>query len=235
MTEKVLLAWSGGKDSSLALHEIDRTDAYRVSALLTTVTEDYDRISMHGVRRQLLEVQARSLGYSLEVVLIPKGCTNEEYESAMREVLERWSGQGVTGVVFGDIYLEDVRVYRERNLSRIGMKGVFPLWGSVTSDLVQRFIDLGFKAVVTCVDGEALSGEYVGRDYDQRFLEQLPEAVDPCGENGEFHTFVYDGPLFRERIDFTRGEIVLRENRFYYCDLLAHKRTGAGKPSAARS
>jgi uncharacterized protein (TIGR00290 family) len=233
MTERVLFAWSGGKDSSLALHEIHRTDAYRVSALLTTVAEDYDRISMHGVRRQLLEKQARSLGYPLEVVLIPKRCTNEEYEAAMQEVLERWSGQGVTGVVFGDVFLEDIRAYRERNLDRVGMKGIFPLWGSDSSELAQRFIGLGFKAVVTCVDSEALSGEYVGRDYDQQFLEELPEAVDPCGENGEFHTFVYDGPIFRERVDVARGEVVLRENRFYYCDLVAQERTQEGRLSAS--
>jgi uncharacterized protein (TIGR00290 family) len=235
MTERVLFAWSGGKDSSLALHEVHRADTYRVSALLTTITEDYGRISMHGVRRQLLEKQARSLGYPLEVVLIPKSCTNEEYEATMQGVLERWSGHGVTGVVFGDVFLEDIRAYRERNLSRIGMKGIFPLWGSDSSELAQRFIDLGFKAVVTCVDSQALSGEYVGRDYDQRFLEELPEAVDPCGENGEFHTFVYDGPIFRERVDVARGEIVVRENRFYYCDLVAQKRTQQGRPSASKN
>jgi uncharacterized protein (TIGR00290 family) len=233
MTERVLFAWSGGKDSSLALHEIHRTDAYRVTTLLTTVTEDYDRISMHGVRRQLLEKQAGSLGYPLEAVLIPKSCTNEEYEATMQGVLERWSGHGVTGVVFGDVFLEDIRAYRERNLSRIGMKGVFPLWRSDTSELAQRFINLGFKAVVTCVDSEVLSGEYVGRDYDKQFLEELPEAVDPCGENGEFHTFVYDGPIFQERVDVARGEIVLRENRFYYCDLVAQERTQEGGPSAS--
>jgi len=230
MTEKVLLAWSGGKDSSLALHEIRRTGAYRVSALLTTVTEGFDRISMHGVRRDLLEKQARSLGYPLEVVFIPKHCTNKDYESTMQGVLERWSGHGVKGVGFGDVFLEEIRTYRERNLSRIGMKGVFPLWGSDPGELAQRFINLGFKAVVTCVDSEMLSGEYVGRDYDHRFLEELPEEVDPGGENGEFHTFVYDGPIFREKINVARGEIVLRDNRFYYCDLVAEERRPDGGP-----
>jgi len=228
MTERVLLAWSGGKDSSLALHEIRRTEAYRVSALLTTVTEGFDRSSMHGVRRELLEKQARSLGYPLEVVFIPKHCTNEDYESAMQGVLERWCRRGVTGVGFGDVFLEEIRAYRERNLSRIGMKGVFPLWGSDTGELSQRFIDLGFKAVVTCVDGEVLSGAYVGRDYDRQFLEELPEEVDPGGENGEFHTFVYDGPIFRERVRVSRGRVVLRDHRFYYCDLVAEEGTREG-------
>jgi uncharacterized protein (TIGR00290 family) len=176
---------------------------------------------MHGVRRQLLEKQARSLGVPLEAVTIPKTCTNEEYEATMQRVLERWSGHGVTGVVFGDVFLEDIRAYRERNLGRIGMKGVFPIWGSDSGELAQRFIKLGFKAVVTCVDSEVLRVEFVGRDYDQQFLEELPRVVDPCGENGEFHTFVYDGPIFRERVNVARGEIVLRENRFYYCDLVA--------------
>jgi len=221
MTERVLFAWSGGKDSSLALHEIHRTGTYKVIALLTTVTEDYDRISMHGVRRQLLEKQARSLGYPLEIVLIPKSCTNEAYGAKMRRVLERYLGQGVTGVVFGDVFLEDVRTYRERNLKRVGMKGFFPLWKCDTGELARRFLNLGFKAIVTCVDSKAVSGEFVGRDYDKQFLRELPKAIDPCGENGEFHTFVYDGPIFRETVNVTRGEIVLRENRFYYCDLIA--------------
>ena len=226
MTERVLLAWSGGKDSSLALHELQRTGAYRVAALLTTVTEGYDRISMHGVRRQLLEKQAKSLGYPLGIVLIPRTCTDEEYGARMKRVLERWLRRGVTGVVFGDLFLEDVRAYRERNLGRVGMKGLFPLWKSDTRELARRFIDLGFKGIVTCVDSKALSGEFVGRDYDEQFLEELPAAIDPCGENGEFHTFVYDGPIFRERVDVIRGEIVLRDNRFYYCDLVVGRNGG---------
>jgi uncharacterized protein (TIGR00290 family) len=139
----------------------------------------------------------------------------------MQRVLERWLRQGVRGVVFGDVSLEDIRTYRERNLERAGMKGLFPLWGRDTDELAWRFINLGFKAVVTCVDGEALSEKFVGKDYDEQFLRDLPRAVDPCGENGEFHTFVYDGPTFPEGINVTRGETVLRENRFYYCDLVA--------------
>ncbi|MDY7040724.1 MAG: ATP-binding protein, partial [Chloroflexota bacterium] len=139
MTERVLLAWSGGKDSALALHEIHKTDACRVMALLTTVTEDFDRISMHGVRRQLLEKQARSLGYPLEIVFISEHCANEEYESKMQGVLKKWSQQGVTSVVFGDVFLDDIRAYRERNLGRAGMGGIFPLWGSDSGELARRF------------------------------------------------------------------------------------------------
>jgi len=220
MKPKVLLAWSGGKDSSLALHEIQRADEVSVAALFTTVSEDYDRVSMHGVRRELLERQVRAIGYPLEIVLIPKTSTSETYEAQMRSVLEKWVQRGVTGVAFGDLFLEDIRAYRERNLEQVGMAALFPLWGSDTAGLAHRFIDLGFRALVTCVDGEALSGEFVGRDYDEQFLRDLPESVDPCGENGEFHTFVYDGPLFPEPIDVLRGEVVLREKRFYFCDLL---------------
>jgi uncharacterized protein (TIGR00290 family) len=223
MRQKVLLAWSGGKDSSLALHEIREAGELSVAALLTTVSEDYDRVSMHGIRRELLEIQARLMGYPLEVVLIPQTATSETYEARMRTLLEKWARRGVTGVAFGDLFLEDIRAYRERNLERVGMEAIFPLWGSDTTGLARRFIDLGFRALVTCVDGEALDGAFVGRDYDEQFLRDLPGSVDPCGENGEFHTFVYDGPLFPKPIDVVRGEAVLRENRFYFCDLLPGK------------
>jgi uncharacterized protein (TIGR00290 family) len=218
--ERVLLTWSGGKDSAMALHELQSVNAYRVLALLTTVTEQYDRVSMHGVRTALLEQQAESLGLPVEKVYIGKDASNEEYEARMRDRLAQYQARGVTSVAFGDLYLEDVRQYREENLSRVGMKGLFPLWGRDTSELAHSFIDLGFKAVVTGVDSNLLDGAFVGRDFDERFLSDLPPAVDPCGENGEFHSFVYDGPLFRSRILHERGEIVLRDNRFYYCDLI---------------
>ena len=220
MAETVLFAWSGGKDSALALHVLQATGEYTPAALLTTVTEDYDRISMHGVRRELLEKQADALGYPLVVVTIPTSCTGEEYEARMRRALEAGSRRGVTGVVFGDLFLEDVRSYRERNLAKVGMKAIFPLWGEDTPTLARRFIDLGFRGIVTCVDGQALDGGFVGRDYDEGFLSELPAGVDPCGENGEFHTFVYDGPVYRDRINVQRGETVLRDDRFHFCDLV---------------
>jgi uncharacterized protein (TIGR00290 family) len=220
MKEKVIVAWSGGKDSALALYEILNAKSYEVLELLTTVTQDYDRISIHGVRRVLLEQQARSLGFPLEKMFVSKGVSDAEYERILLKALNRLRTNGVFFVVFGDIFLEDVRKYREGILSKVGMKGIFPLWKKDTRQLACTFIDLGFKAVITCVDSKSLGKDFVGREFDRQFLADLPSNVDPCGENGEFHSFVYDGPIFSEKIFFTKGEIVLRENRFYYCDLV---------------
>lgn len=220
MKEAVVLSWSGGKDSALALYELEQSEKYEVSGLLTTVTEDYDRISMHGVRRALLEHQAESLGYPLEIVLISAKQSLEEYEARMRDVLNRCMADRVRLAAFGDVLLEDVRRYREDNLARIGMKAIFPLWQKDTCELARTFIDLGFKAVTTCVDSNFLDKRFVGRDFDRQFLSELPSGVDPCGENGEFHSFVYDGPIFEERVAYVTGDVVLRENRFYFCDLV---------------
>lgn len=220
MVEKVLFTWSGGKDSALALYELGMTEGYEIAALLTTVTEDYDRVSMHGVRAAVLELQAESLRLPLDKVYIPRDSSNEEYEATMRDKLMLYRSQGVSCVVFGDIFLEDVRKYREENLARVGMKGIFPLWRRGTAELGHTFIALGFKAITTCVDSNLLEQRFVGRVFDERFLSELPAGVDPCGENGEFHSFVYDGPIFRETIPYKKGKVVLRENRFYYCDLM---------------
>ena len=220
MKEKVIFSWSAGKDSALAFYELQKTENYEIAALLTTVTKDYDRISMHGVPRILLELQAESLGFPLEEVFVSKDASNEEYESKMTEVLTKYLAAGVRYVVFGDISLEDLRKYRENNLSKIGMKGIFPLWKRDTAELAHTFIDAGFKAVITCVDSNVLDKMFIGRVFDKQFLSELPFAVDPCGENGEFHSFVYDGPIFRQKILHTTGEVVLRESRFYYCDLI---------------
>ena len=220
MTEKALLSWSGGKDSALALYELQKTEDYEVAALLSTLTEDYDRISMHGVRRTLLERQAESLSLPLEKVFISKNASNNEYESQMLEVLTKYRATGVSSVVFGDIFLEDLRRYREENLSKIEMKGIFPIWKRDTAELARTFIDLGFKAIITCVDSKILDQAFVGRTFDERFLSELPSTVDPCGENGDFHSFVYDGPIFEGRVALTTGKIVLRDTGFYYCDLI---------------
>lgn len=220
LTEKVLFSWSGGKDSALALYEIQKTGNYEICALLTTVTEYYVRTSMHGVRIDLLEHQARSLGYPLEKVIIPRSASNEDYESRMQGILERYLGLGVSQVVFGDIFLEDVRKYRDEKLAKLGMKGIYPLWKRSTAKLAQRFLSLGFRAIITCVDSNTLDGRFAGRQFDALFLSELPPTIDPCGENGEFHSFVYGGPIFHETIEYTRGSIVLRDNRFYYCDLI---------------
>ena len=218
--EKSLLSWSGGKDSALALIRIKNDDNYRFVAILTSFTEDYNRISMHGIRQVLLEKQAESLGLPLEMVYIPKNSSNEEYESKMKTVLNKFKSDGVTSVVFGDVYLEDVRKYREKNLSRIGMKAVFPLWGSDTFSLATEFIGLGFKAIITCIDSKFLDKKFVGREFDKAFLSELPKEVDPCGEKGEFHSFVYAGPIFEKVIHFRKGRIVRRNNRFFFCDLV---------------
>jgi uncharacterized protein (TIGR00290 family) len=220
MAEKVLFTWSGGKDSILALYELQMRSDYEIVALLTVLAEDYDRISMHGVRSILLERQANSLGLPNEKVYISKNSSNEEYEAKMREVFQRYLTADVSSVVFGDIFLEDLRKHREDNLSKIGMKAVFPIWKRDTTDLAHEFIDLGFKAIITCVDSNVLDKAFVGRLYDQQFLSELPSTVDPCGENGEFHSFVYDGPIFQKRVPYTKGEIVFRDGRFWYCDLM---------------
>jgi uncharacterized protein (TIGR00290 family) len=220
MEKKVIVSWGGGKDSALALLEVQKENNYEIIALLTTLSEDYDRISMHGVRRTLLEQQASSLGLPLEKVFLPKDVTNEEYESKMRKVLKSYQNDGVSSVVFGDIFLEDIRRYREDNLSKIGMSGIFPLWKKNTTTLIKDFIDYGFQAIVTCVDSNFLDGGFAGRTLNKNFLSDLPASIDPCGENGEFHSFVYDGPIFLKKILFNRGEIFLRDNRFYFCDLI---------------
>ena len=220
MAEKVLFTWSGGKDSAMSLYELRKSHDYQIAALLTSITEDYDRISMHGVRRVLLEQQARSLGLPLEMLYITRNSSNEEYEAKLKEKLLQYKSQGVSSAVFGDIFLEDLRKYRENNLAQVGMKGIFPIWKRDTTELAHTFIDLGFKAIITCVDSKVLDGKFVGRYFGNQFLSELPATVDPCGENGEFHSFVYDGPIFNERIRFRRGKIVLRDNRFYFCDLV---------------
>jgi len=217
--EEVLLSWSGGKDSCLALYEVQRTAGVRVQALLTTVTREFDRISMHGVRRVLLQMQASRLGVPLHEVFISRGATNEEYESAMGAALSAYQRQGTSRVAFGDLFLEDVRAYRERLLARHGMTGLFPIWKRDTSRLIRDFIQLGFRTIVVCVDPAQLDPSFVGRVIDDEFLAQLPPQVDPCGENGEFHTFVFDGPIFRDAVKFSIGATVCRDS-FWFCDLL---------------
>jgi len=221
VSQKVILSWSGGKDSAMALHEVRRAGRLEVVALLTTVTDDFGRVSMHGVRRELLRCQAASLGLPLREVGIPAGSSNELYEQRMAAALAELAAQGASGVVFGDIFLADLHKYRQEKLAQVGMGAHFPLWKQDTSKLARRFIAAGFRAILTCVDTQVLDGRFAGRPYDQRLLEELPATVDPCGENGEFHSFVYDGPIFSRPIAVTPGRIVLRDNRFNFCDLLA--------------
>jgi len=220
--QDVLVAWSGGKDSALALREIQGDGRYRVAALLTTVTAEYDRISMHGVRRALLRRQAESLGLPLEEVLISPGSSNDEYETNMGAALAalRTRIPGLDTVVFGDLFLADIRAYRERMLARIGMRGLFPLWLRDTRALAHEFVRLGYRAVLVCVDSAQLAGGFAGREFDADLLHDFPPEVDPCGENGEFHTFVYAGPGLRAPVRHERGPVVVRDARFVYCDLV---------------
>jgi uncharacterized protein (TIGR00290 family) len=220
MKEKALVCWSGGKDSALALYEAQQKQDYEIAALLTTITDRYARVSMHGVREELLDRQCESLGIPVVKVRIAENSSEDDYRTKIAEVLARYRERGAKAVVFGDIFLEEVRNYREENLSEAGMEAVFPLWGRDTGELAETFIDLGFKAVVTCVDSQFLGQGHIGRSFDRWFLAGLPPDVDPCGENGEFHSFVYDGPPFGTRVAFRKGEIVLREERFWYCDLV---------------
>jgi uncharacterized protein (TIGR00290 family) len=217
--EKALLCWSGGKDSALALDEIQKSQEYEIAGLLVTISEEYDRVSMHGVPRSLVEQQAGSLGLPVKEVFIPSPSSMQEYESRMERALAGFQQEGVASAVFGDIFLEDLRKYREDNLSKLGMKGVFPLWGRDTAELVRYFITSGFRAVVTCVDSRVLDKGFIGRTIDEDFLAELPSGVDPCGENGEYHSFVYDGPIFEQPIAVTMGETVQRDS-FYFCDLV---------------
>jgi uncharacterized protein (TIGR00290 family) len=217
--EDVLFCWSGGKDSAMALHALRAAQDCRITALLTTITEEYDRISMHGVRRALLERQAESLGLPVHAVLIPPQCINATYEERMKEALAQYFARGVRRVAFGDIFLEDLRVYREKNLAQAGMQAMFPIWKRDTRELAREFVRLGFRAIAVCVDPCALDPSFAGRELDASFFADLPPGVDPCGENGEFHTFVFDGPVFKSPIAFRVGEKVLRDE-FCFCDLL---------------
>jgi uncharacterized protein (TIGR00290 family) len=211
------LSWSGGKDSALALQAL-RAQGAEPAVLLTTVTEGYERISMHGVRRTLLGAQARAAGLPLVEIRIPPVCGNDVYEERMSEA---FAGplRGVDAVAFGDLFLEDVRGYREERLAGIERKALFPLWGRDTAALARAFVADGFEARLACVDPRALDASFAGRAYDVRLLDELPEGVDPCGENGEFHTFVHAGPVFDHGLDVEPGEIVERDG-FVFCDLL---------------
>ena len=211
MKKKALFNWSSGKDSALALYKTLQDEEYEICCLLTSVNQQFQRISMHGVRVELLEQQAKSMGLPLEIMQIPEMPTMEVYEAVMVETLTKLKHQGVTHSFFGDIFLEDLRKYREDKLSEIGFTGVFPLWKVPTLDLIQEFIELEFKTIVVCVNERFLDKSFVGRVIDQDFINDLPENIDVCGENGEFHTFTFDGPIFSKPIEFEIGEVVYRK------------------------
>lgn len=235
MKPKAIFNWSSGKDSALALYKTLKEDKFEITSLLTSINKEFQRISMHGVHVSLLEKQAESLGLNLIKMELPKEPSMEEYLDLMNKIMNEIKSQGVTHSIFGDIFLEDLRKYREDQLEAIGMKAVFPLWKQNTSDLIHEFLDLGFKTIVTCVNETYLDKSFVGRIIDENFIKDLPKNIDPCGENGEFHTFTFDGPIFKNPIDFEIGEIVKKtypkpksdendeqgEYIFWFCDLIS--------------
>ena len=215
---KALVAWSSGKDSAFALQEVRVSGSLEVVGLLTTVTEDYGRVSMHGVREEILDRQAEALRLPCRKVRIPAGCVNANYERAMGAAIAAARSEGVEHIVFGDLFLEDVRAYRERMLAGSGVAPVFPLWGRDTAALAAQMVGAGLQATVVCVDPRRLPASFAGREFGAAFLSELPEGVDPCGENGEFHTCVTDGPMFREPVGAAAGETVVRDG-FVFADL----------------
>ena len=234
--KKAIFCWSGGKDSAYCLNKVLAEKSFDVKYLLTTLNGKFKRISMHGVREELLDAQTESIGIPLLKVKLAGG-TNSEYEKRMEEVLLKAKSEGINSVIFGDIFLEDLRKYREDNLAKVGMKGIFPIWKMGTADLMDDFISQKFKAVICCVNDGYLGKEYLGMEIGKPFIKKLPAGVDPCGENGEYHTFCYAGPLFNKKIAFSIGEKVYKPieikagdscalpsntatKGFWYCDLL---------------
>ena len=235
--QKAIFNWSGGKDSALALYHILQNPSFEVSGLQTTVNEKYGRISMHGVRRSLLMAQGEALGLPVHEIILPEMPSMDDYDAIMVDRMQALVNEGVTHSIFGDIFLEDLRQYRDAQMKANGMTGVYPLWKRNTHEVIREFLALGFKTVVVCAKAELLNDSFVGRTIDEDFLADLPEGVDPCGENGEFHTFVYDGPLFKQSVPFSLGEKVFRSYvapkeeegeaqadalpmGFWFCDLL---------------
>ena len=231
-TTRVALAWSGGKDSALTLAALRAEPTVEIVALVTTITRDFDRISMHGVRRSVLEAQVRAIGLPLIESIIPAAASNAAYEEAFATALadlhRRWPD--VERLAFGDLFLADVRAYRERLLSGLGWTPVFPIWGRDTAVLARQFIDTCYRAVLTCVDTTQLPAQFAGREFDSVLLGELPRGVDPCGERGEFHTCVYEGPIFRQPLVLRTGERLRRDGRFEYCDVMLGREDPLGQP-----
>ena len=241
--KKAFFNWSSGKDSALALYKILEQNQYTIETLLTNVNEDFARISMHGLREELLDKQVASIGIPLEKLYFPAQVTMDLYSERMREKLSSFKSKGMNYSIFGDIFLEDLKNYRDKKLAEVNLEGVYPLWKKDTKEVIHEFIDLGFKAITVCVNAKLLGKEFVGRIIDKDFINDLPDNVDVCGENGEFHTFVFDGPIFKNPVDFEIGEKVLKsytlnddddqnchsntsekvkayDTSFWYCDLM---------------
>ncbi len=208
--KKVVFNWSGGKDSSLCLYKLQKSNEYDICGLLTTVNKDKGRVSMHGIREKLIHLQAEQIGLPLHCVMLPDQLDMEQYDRIMSESLQAFKEEGVHVGAFGDIFLEDLRKYRENKLREIEVEAIFPLWNNDTERLAREFIDLGFRAIIVSADGQKLDASFVGREFDHQFLKDLPGGVDPCGENGEFHSFVFDGPIFKDPVSFEKGKLVER-------------------------
>jgi uncharacterized protein (TIGR00290 family) len=216
--KRVALSWSSGKDSAWSLHLLRQDPSVEVVALVTTLNEQFDRVAMHAVRRELLELQADSVGLPLWTIPLPWPCSNDQYESKMTSSCALAAAKGVQAMAFGDLFLADIRAYREKQLAGTGLEPLFPVWQIPTADLARTMIASGLRAKITCVDPRVLLADFAGRDFDSQFLADLPPGADPCGENGEFHSFVYDGPGFRQPINVSLGEIVERDG-FVFADL----------------
>jgi len=236
---KAFFNWSGGKDSTLALYHAQKDKHYSIEKLLTNINGNHRRISMHGVREELLELQAEAIGLPLQKIILPEEPSMQEYENKMKETLEELQKENFTHAFFGDIFLEDLKKYREEQLSKVGISCIFPLWKRDTVELMHEFIDLGFKTILVCTNADLLPQEFAGRIINKDFLKDLPKNVDACGENGEFHTFVFDGPIFKKSVPVKVGEKIFREYKgpkdetdncfikkpaapigFWFCDLL---------------
>lgn len=225
MKGRALLAWSSGKDSAWALHILRQQGEYEIAGLFTTVNEKYDRVAMHAVRRRVVELQAEAAGLPLRVTSLPDPCSNEQYEAAMRGALAGFARDGITHLAFGDLFLADIRAYRERNMAGTGVTPLFPLWGLPTRPLLDEMLDAGVEAVITCVDPRKVPSRWAGQRLTRELLVELPPGADPCGENGEFHTCVVSGPMFRHRLPVTTGEVVERDG-FFFADMLPPGESG---------
>lgn len=221
--KRTLLSWSSGKDSAWMLHRLRDDPEVEIVGLLTTLNSDADRVAMHAVRRELLRMQADAAGLPVREIELPWPCTNEDYERIMGEATSRAKSDGVTHIAFGDLFLEDVRKYREDNLKGTGVEPLFPLWGSDTTHLAAEMVRGGLRAYLTCVDPKQLGADFAGREYGAKLLDDLPPGVDPCGENGEFHTFVFEGPMFDRPVNVKPGQIIERDG-FVFADMLPGKK-----------
>jgi uncharacterized protein (TIGR00290 family) len=220
MQRKIWLSWSSGKDSAWALHMLRRQGGYEITGLITTINSAFDRVAMHGTRRELVEMQAEAAGIPLIKVPLPWPCSNVDYEAAMKNVCDQAVGQGISAIAFGDLFLQDIRAYREQQLKGTGLEPLFPIWEIPTGKLAREMIAAGLRARLVCVDPKKLDATFAGREFDLQLLSELPPGVDPCGEKGEFHSFVYGGPMFSRPLPIALGETVERDG-FCFCDVLA--------------